>query len=65
VELLGVAEGIVRLRLHGDCASSEEALRRAVEEAVCEAAPDAAAVEVEGPTADDAARSRRFPLPLA
>ena len=46
VELLGIAEGIVRLRLGGG-GSSMQALRHAVEEAVYAAAPDLAAIEVE------------------
>ncbi len=65
VELLGVTEGVVRLRLHGDRAASAETLRRAVQEAVYDSAPDAAAVEVEGLPAAGVAWSGRFPLPLA
>jgi len=51
VELLGVREGVVRLRLQGSCngcASSAMTLKLAIEEAVYEKAPDLAALEVEG-----------------
>lgn len=43
VELLGVDEGIVRLRMQGRCSgcpSSALTLKSAIEEAICEAAPD-------------------------
>lgn len=46
VELLGVEDGVVRLRLEGK--SSTAALKRAVEKAIQEAAPDIARIEVEG-----------------
>lgn len=51
VELLGVDSGVVRLRLQGSChgcPSSAMTLKLAIEEAVYEAAPDVAALEVEG-----------------
>ena len=51
VELLGVHDGVVRLRLEqsaGGCGSSAQNLRAAVEEAIYEAAPDITALEVEG-----------------
>lgn len=51
VELLGVAEGVVRLRLGGSCkgcASSAATLKLSIEEAIYEAAPDLVALEVEG-----------------
>jgi len=47
VELLELADGVVRVRLTASDASSTAELQRAVEEAVIAAAPDAAAVEVE------------------
>jgi Fe-S cluster biogenesis protein NfuA len=50
-ELLGVEGGRVRLRLEGSCKgcpSSSVKLRLAIEEAICEAAPDVVAVEAEG-----------------
>jgi len=49
VELVGVEEGRVRLRLQGSCdgcPSSSATLRGAIEEAVVAAAPDAAGIEV-------------------
>jgi len=46
VELLGVADGVVRLRLAGK--SSTAALRQVIEKAIQEAAPDIARIEVEG-----------------
>jgi Fe-S cluster biogenesis protein NfuA len=51
VALLGVADGVVRLRLQGSCQgcpSSAETLKNRIEEAIVSAAPDAAAIEVEG-----------------
>jgi Fe-S cluster biogenesis protein NfuA len=51
VELLGVADGIVRLRLQGSChgcPSSALTLKQTIEEAICEKAPDATSIEVEG-----------------
>jgi Fe-S cluster biogenesis protein NfuA len=50
VELLGVADGVIRLRLQGNCngcPSSAETLRQLIEQAIYEAAPDARAIEVE------------------
>jgi len=49
VELLGIEEGRVRLRLEGSCQgcpSSAETLKTSIEEAIIAAAPDAAGVEV-------------------
>lgn len=51
VELLGIAEGTVRLRMQGSChgcPSSAMTLKLAIEEAIYAAAPDVAAIEVEG-----------------
>lgn len=51
VELLSLTDGVVRLRLQGSghsWASSAMTLKRAIEEALYETAPDAAALEVEG-----------------
>jgi Fe-S cluster biogenesis protein NfuA len=68
VELLGVARGVVRLRLVGSCdgcASSAANLKHAVEEAVTAAAPDAARIEVEGVTnGHPAGGPARIALPL-
>ncbi|HEY7543680.1 MAG TPA: NifU family protein, partial [Blastocatellia bacterium] len=49
VGLLGIADGVVRLRLEAaqGCSSSSQALKAAVEEALYDAAPDAAALEIE------------------
>ena len=51
VELLGVDDGVVRLRLEGachGCPSSAVTLRHAVEDAVLKAAPDVERIEAEG-----------------
>lgn len=51
VELLGTAEGVIRLRLRGSCngcASSAMTLELAIEEALYDAAPDLTAIDVEG-----------------
>ena len=51
VELLGINEGVVRLRLHGSCKgcpSSAATLKLAIEAAIYEAAPDVASIEAEG-----------------
>lgn len=51
VELLGIEGDVVRLRLEGSCdgcPSSAMTLKLAVEKAILEAAPDVAAIEVEG-----------------
>ncbi|HEY4328565.1 MAG TPA: NifU family protein [Phycisphaerae bacterium] len=49
VELLGMDDGIVRLRLHGSCHGSPsqgQTLKQTIEEAVFEMAPDVLAIEV-------------------
>ncbi len=51
VELAGIEEGVVRLRLQGSCEgcpSSAMTLKLAVEKAIHEAAPDVEAIEAEG-----------------
>jgi len=51
VELLGVGDGVVRLKLEGachGCPSSALTLRSAVEEAIMRAAPDVERIEAEG-----------------
>lgn len=53
VELLGVSDGIVRLRLQGSCdgcPSSAVTMKQTIEEAIYGKAPDVTAVEVEGLT---------------
>ena len=51
VELLGLADGVVRLKLQGSChgcPSSAMTLKQAIEDALYEKAPDLVAIEVEG-----------------
>jgi Fe-S cluster biogenesis protein NfuA len=50
VELLGIRDGNVRLRLEGcqHCSSSALTLKLAIEEAIYEKAPDVRAIQVEG-----------------
>ena len=51
VELVGVSEGIVRLRLDGSChscPSSAVTMQQTIEEAILGKAPEVTAVEVEG-----------------
>lgn len=51
VELLGVEDGVVRLRLQGSCEgcpASAMTLRDAIEQAILAAAPDVDAVEADG-----------------
>jgi len=59
VELLGMDDGVVRLRLEGSgksCGSSSlAALQLSIEEAIYEAAPDVAAIEAEAVAAPPAA----------
>jgi Fe-S cluster biogenesis protein NfuA len=50
VELLGIEDGVVRLRFQGSgksCPSTAATLKLAIEEAIYEAAPDATAIETE------------------
>jgi Fe-S cluster biogenesis protein NfuA len=50
VAVVGVADGVVRLRMQGSCQgcpSSAETLKHTIEEAIVRAAPDAAAIVVE------------------
>lgn len=54
VELVGVEEGVVRLRMHGSCdgcPSSAMTLKLAIEDAIHKAAPDVIEVEAEGVSA--------------
>jgi Fe-S cluster biogenesis protein NfuA len=51
VELLGVAEAVVRVKIQSsgnDCGSSPDALKQMVEQAILEAAPDVVQVVAEG-----------------
>ncbi len=51
VELLGISEGVVRVKLqasgHG-CGNSPDVLRQTIEQTICEAAPEITEIEVEG-----------------
>jgi Fe-S cluster biogenesis protein NfuA/nitrite reductase/ring-hydroxylating ferredoxin subunit len=65
VEVLGIDEGVVRLRLQGSCKScpsSSMTLKLAIEEAIYEAAPDVAGIEAEGVTEQPAPASVFVPL---
>jgi Fe-S cluster biogenesis protein NfuA len=70
VELLGVRDGLVRLRLHGSCdgcPSSAVTMRQTIEEAIYTKAPDVTGVEVEGlavPPTVPAVGPERVALPL-
>jgi Fe-S cluster biogenesis protein NfuA len=58
VEMLGIAEGVVQLRLVGSCngcPSSSMTFKLAIEEAIYAAAPDVSAIKVEGVAATPAA----------
>jgi Fe-S cluster biogenesis protein NfuA/nitrite reductase/ring-hydroxylating ferredoxin subunit len=59
IELLGIAEGVARLRLRGSCdgcAASAATLEAAVERAIQDAAPDLLGIDVEGAVAPPPAR---------
>jgi Fe-S cluster biogenesis protein NfuA len=70
VELLGLAGGMVRLRMLGSCdgcPSSGLTLKTAIEDAIYEKAPDVAGIEVEGPVQNGhvtAAGRERIALPI-
>ena len=58
VRLLGVEDGVVRLRLEGNChgcPSSTVTMKLAIERAIEEAAPEVARIEVEGVAVPEAA----------
>jgi Fe-S cluster biogenesis protein NfuA len=59
VELISMDEGVVRLRMQGGggCPSTATTLKLAIEEAIYEAAPDVAAIEVEGAAVQQPAAS--------
>jgi Fe-S cluster biogenesis protein NfuA len=57
VELLGVAEGVVRLRMEGSChgcPSSAVTLKLTIEEAIYDKAPDVTAIEIDDATVEQA-----------
>jgi Fe-S cluster biogenesis protein NfuA len=65
VELLGVFDGVVRLRMQGSChgcPSSALTLKNAIEEAIYAAAPDVGAIEVEGVVEPHAHASPLLPI---
>ena len=67
VELLGVDDGVVRLRLEGacnGCPSSALTLQSAVEEAILRAAPDIERIEAEGVAAPSALLQIEIACPL-
>ncbi len=67
VELLGVDEGAVRLRMQGSCSgcpSSAVTLKLAIEEAIFKAAPEVEAVEAEG-VEEPAPSMRVIQLPVS
>jgi Fe-S cluster biogenesis protein NfuA len=67
VELLEVRDGVVRLRLQGNChgcPSSSATMRQTVEEAIVGKAPDAIVVEVEGLVEENTTASERPLLAL-
>jgi Fe-S cluster biogenesis protein NfuA len=64
VELLGVDDGVVRLRVEAECGcSSGGQLRQAIEEAVFARAPDLTVVEIDG-LEETATEPGRFALPV-
>jgi Fe-S cluster biogenesis protein NfuA len=69
VELLGIEEGVVRLRLEGNChgcPSSAATMKQTIEEAIVAKAPDAISIEVEGVVESQPTqtKSRTLSLPV-
>src|SRR6185295_11676665 len=67
VELLGVEDGVVRLRLKGSCdgcPASASTLELAIKEALERAAPDLVGLEVEGLVTDAAPTPSGIELPV-
>jgi Fe-S cluster biogenesis protein NfuA len=65
VELLGVEDNVVRLRMQGSChgcPSSAMTLKTAIEEAIYEKAPDVKSIEVEGVVQQPAAPAAFVPV---
>jgi Fe-S cluster biogenesis protein NfuA len=63
VELLGISDGVVHLSLQGNCdgcQSSAATLKHTIEEAIYAAAPDVAAIEVEGVVTSKSASNNGF-----
>lgn len=69
VELLGIEESVVRLRLHGSChgcPSSAQTLKQTIEESILNIAPEISAIQVEDAMLPDAAGdvAGRLALPI-
>jgi Fe-S cluster biogenesis protein NfuA/nitrite reductase/ring-hydroxylating ferredoxin subunit len=67
VELLGIADGVAKLRLEGSCKScraSSSTLELAVRQALQEAAPDLLGMDVEGMVEDEGGGITGIPLPI-
>ncbi len=68
VELLGIEDGVARLRLEGSCdgcPASASTMELAIEQALQEAAPDLEGIDVEGVAAPPAPALGGFELPMA
>lgn len=67
VELLGIEDGIVRLRLQGSCKScraSSSTLELAVQQALQQHAPDLLGMDVEGVVEEEGSEVTGIPLPM-
>jgi Fe-S cluster biogenesis protein NfuA/nitrite reductase/ring-hydroxylating ferredoxin subunit len=67
VELLGIEDGVAKLRLEGSCKScraSSSTLELAVRQALQEAAPDLLGMDVEGVVEEEAGGITGVPLPI-
>ncbi len=64
LELIAVAERLVRVRVRGSCSLSAEALEAMLEEAFAAAAPDVQVIEVEGGPRRTESEARRVALPV-
>jgi Fe-S cluster biogenesis protein NfuA len=70
VEFLGIADSVVRLRLHGGCdgcSSSADTLKQSIEQAIFDKAPEVTVVEIDGAGAEAALATNgraRVALPL-
>ena len=68
VELLGIEDGVARLRLEGSCngcPASASTMELAIEQALQEAAPDLAGIDVEGVQAPPEPALGAFELPMS
>jgi Fe-S cluster biogenesis protein NfuA len=64
LELVAVAQRLVRVRVQGSCPMSAEALEQALEEAFAATAPDVHVIEVEGGPRRTEGEARRVALPM-